>query len=417
MSSVSKFSKREIIKKAGCIFCCLALSLFFISANMVVYGETAYADLTDLTAVNEKSHSGANGGKPYYNTAFESTSPIKIGGTTGMSFEKGISFHPADDGPAYVEYNIAGLGYTTFSAIVGPDGYAAADQTSIAFVVKVDDVTMETTPVMSKNGAFVIAVDITEGNILRIECNNGGDTVAYDAASIGNPRLSKKNVEEMRMELWGLLFPKQEDGTEKLRDLYISDANVVGIDGHPGFENDFSRDKWLDDSPLVIGEMNYSKGIGMHANDGTTNNTRLYCNIAGLGFETFSSYVGIARTPDLNAEAESTVQFVVYVDEVEKARSPVMKYEDEAFLLEVDVAGANVIRLEIENVDTAACDHAAWGDAKLTNPNNNDENGNDDGNDDNPKTGDNFIVFTGTAAAVILLFHYMVVVLKRKKEV
>ena len=94
-----------------------------------------------------------------------------------------------------------------------------------------------------------------------------------------------------------------------------------------------------------------------------------------------------------------------------------MKYEDEAFLLEVDVTGANVIRLEIENVDTAACDHAAWGDAKLTNPNNNDENGNDDGNDDNPKTGDNFIVFTGTAAAVILLFHYMVVVLKRKKEV
>jgi autotransporter-associated beta strand protein len=141
--------------------------------------------------------------------------------------------------------------------------------------------------------------------------------------------------------------------------VYLSDLTPVGtpINGWGPIEFDQSNGEQAagDGKPITLNGVVYDKGLGVHANSEV---------VYALGgqFGRFQAAVGV---DDENAP-DGTVVFRVLVDGVERFSSGRMTNASATQLVNVDVAGAEELRLIVETAgDGNGSDHADWADARL----------------------------------------------------
>jgi len=114
-------------------------------------------------------------------------------------------------------------------------------------------------------------------------------------------------------------------------------------------------DKSAENNTLRIGEESFERGIGTHAA------SEIIYDIAGKGFSTFVSLVGIDR--EISAP-QGTCAFLVYVDGKKRFDSDVIGAKDEALGVKVDVTGAKELKLVVtDGGDNIDYDHADWAEA------------------------------------------------------
>ena len=103
-------------------------------------------------------------------------------------FEKGVGFH-ADAGKlAYIEVDISRLGYKTFLTYVGTAESELYDvsMASVRFTFKLDgEVKQKTGVIRPDKPPEMISLDVSGGKILRIEMDDGGDSISGDWGSLG----------------------------------------------------------------------------------------------------------------------------------------------------------------------------------------------------------------------------------------
>ncbi|MFH8841522.1 endo-alpha-N-acetylgalactosaminidase family protein [Streptomyces sp. NPDC017868] len=110
-----------------------------------------------------------------------------------------------------------------------------------------------------------------------------------------------------------------------------------------------------DGTPLRIGGVAYTKGLGTHA----PARVRYYL---GGRCASFTAEVGV----DDVQTTRGSVQFSVLADGAEKVKSPVLKAPDPAWSLTADVTGASYVDLVVgDGGDGNGNDHADWGSARF----------------------------------------------------
>ncbi|MFD3536299.1 endo-alpha-N-acetylgalactosaminidase family protein [Streptomyces sp. NPDC058664] len=110
-----------------------------------------------------------------------------------------------------------------------------------------------------------------------------------------------------------------------------------------------------DGSPLRIGGVTYTKGLGSHAP------ARIRYYLGGR-CTSLTAQVGV----DDVQTARGSVRFSVLADGAEKVKSPVLKATDGAWSLTADVTGASYVDLVADDGgDGNGNDHADWGDARF----------------------------------------------------
>ncbi|MGW1512982.1 endo-alpha-N-acetylgalactosaminidase family protein [Streptomyces sp. NPDC002394] len=110
-----------------------------------------------------------------------------------------------------------------------------------------------------------------------------------------------------------------------------------------------------DGTPLRIGGVAYTKGLGTHA----PARVRYYL---GGRCTSFTAEVGV----DDVQTTRGSVQFSVLADGAEKVKSPVLKAPDPAWSLTADVTGASYVDLVVgDGGDGNGNDHADWGSARF----------------------------------------------------
>lgn len=110
-----------------------------------------------------------------------------------------------------------------------------------------------------------------------------------------------------------------------------------------------------DGSPLRIGGVTYTKGLGSHA----PAKVRYYL---GGRCTSLTAEVGV----DDVQTSRGSVRFSVLADGAEKVKSPVLGATDAAWSLTADVTGASYVDLVVDDGgDGNGNDHADWGGARL----------------------------------------------------
>lgn len=142
---------------------------------------------------------------------------------------------------------------------------------------------------------------------------------------------------------------------------YLSDlTEVSAVNGYGQFEKDKSNGEFYPDdgNPIRLNGTTFSKGLGVHANSEIT------YNIAGLGFESFSSIVGI--DDEVTGNVCGTAIFKVYNDNVLVYQSPVLNENSPSLPINVSVMGVSQVKLVLSDAgDTHCGDHGDWADAKF----------------------------------------------------
>ncbi|MBD1221216.1 glycoside hydrolase family 2 TIM barrel-domain containing protein [Virgibacillus halodenitrificans] len=155
----------------------------------------------------------------------------------------------------------------------------------------------------------------------------------------------------------GLLSAEYRIQFEVVDELYLSDLDWK--DATIGWGS-IKRDASVDGNKLTLtGEsepVTYEKGLGTHAHSEIT------YDIAGKGYETFQSYVGL----DLEANNTGTINFQVFADGEKLFESGVMRRDTPAKLIDVDITGKEQLKLVVtDGGDNNGNDHADWADAKF----------------------------------------------------
>ena len=148
---------------------------------------------------------------------------------------------------------------------------------------------------------------------------------------------------------------------------YLSDLVPSGtpVNGYGPYEKDKSNgeDKAGDGSPLQMGRVPYTKGLGVHAASELT-------FALDKQYATFSAAVGIDDEVLANGCAPNllgSVVFQVFVDDMKMYDSGKVTVQSSALDVTVDVTGKTTLRLVVGGAgDDLLCDHADWADAKLT---------------------------------------------------
>lgn len=113
-----------------------------------------------------------------------------------------------------------------------------------------------------------------------------------------------------------------------------------------------------DGNTLTLNGITYAKGLGTHAT------SEIVYSVAALGFENFVSTVGI--DDEINAGYCGSVVFKVFKDNTLAFQSPVLFPNSAPLAINVNITGASLIRLVVENAGDGDCgDHGDWADAKL----------------------------------------------------
>lgn len=106
-------------------------------------------------------------------------------------------------------------------------------------------------------------------------------------------------------------------------------------------------------------EREFENGIFAHANS-----TIILDNIKGMGYETFTSYIGINKTGRVREGA--TLEFKIFVDNKLVYSSGKMTKSSSMQFVEIDIKGANRLTLYADSIDNNGLDHATYCEPKLT---------------------------------------------------
>jgi len=111
----------------------------------------------------------------------------------------------------------------------------------------------------------------------------------------------------------------------------------------------------VDGNPLRIGELEFPHGVGSHAS------SEWIIELMGSA-TSFHAAVGVDR----EVGERGTIAFSVWVDEMEVARTELLRGGEEPVLLQADLTGAKTLMLVVESgPDDINYDHADWGGALL----------------------------------------------------
>jgi len=95
-------------------------------------------------------------------------------------------------------------------------------------------------------------------------------------------------------------------------------------------------------TPLKIGEKEYTKGVGTHSKG------RFVFRL-NEPFVRLKADVGLDNNADTVRGGTGSVTFTVFVDGIEKAKTPVCRVGEPAQLLDVDIAGAKEIEIRVDD--------------------------------------------------------------------
>ena len=125
-----------------------------------------------------------------------------------------------------------------------------------------------------------------------------------------------------------------------------------------GWES-IQKDKSNGGNPLklIVGNKvtTFSKGIGTHADS-----TIIY-DVTGKDYKYFQSYIG--NDQEMSASNSDGIRFMVYADNNLKYDSGVMKTNDPAKFINVDIEGAKEVKIVADKVGHNGSDHADWAEA------------------------------------------------------
>ena len=103
----------------------------------------------------------------------------------------------------------------------------------------------------------------------------------------------------------------------------------------------------------------YRSGLGVHA-------------VSEIGYPVdprYTVFTAAIGVEDSASNSPGSVVFTVYADNTVKYRSPVMRWGSPTLNLELDLSGAEQIKLVMDDAgDGIAADHGAWAEAKMSPP-------------------------------------------------
>ncbi|MBO4325711.1 MAG: NPCBM/NEW2 domain-containing protein [Clostridia bacterium] len=308
--------------------------------------------------------------------------PIHIGNS---DYTHGISFHPASEGPAYLTYNVEGRGFKTFYAVVGKDRASGRDVggdrgikgSKISAEVWADGVKIAESGNLPYPETYTFKVNIQDAKEVKLVVTDGGDSIYCDTTSWGNALFSQESADEFTVPAAIENATVTEAPTEEptpaptnppdiseREKVYLSDIAWKAAEIYPAANGGVpTRDGNLADEELWICGEFFEKGVCMHAQAGS--NSYLEVDLDGLGFNTFAAYVGTAESDQYDVTMAS-VHFIFIVDGKEKLRTDLLKADTEPTLVTVDIAGAKLLRIEMDNGgDGISGDWGALGNAVL----------------------------------------------------
>jgi hypothetical protein len=353
----------------------------------------------------------------FINDKTESGGKINIGGT---EYDKGLITHPGFNGPGTVTYNIDGLGYTNFRAIVGKDksaGAAVGEEgivgTNINVQVYVDGVLIVSSGNLPYPSTYTIDVDITDAKELKIVSGDGGDGIYCDTTAWADAKLVKLTVTGIEManlprcaykvneqlDINGAMVKiNYSDGSSTVTELsesmlsgydlsnagkqnvtvttkgktcrfeiYVTDeAEYVTdslISNYSGYTANPGVNKNCDGGELNIAGKQYTSGFGVHpAADGS--GAIIDLNVEGCGYKYMTITCGkdLSCTNAWGVEAmlnQCAVSFNVLADGVTVADSGNVFYGT-CFHYIISLDGVKTVQLKVNDVDGITCDASDW---------------------------------------------------------
>jgi len=144
-------------------------------------------------------------------------------------------------------------------------------------------------------------------------------------------------------------------------EVFVSDLDLTAVtNGWGVLERDRSNGEAADGDgrSITIGGVTHAKGLGVHA----LSNVSV---AVPVGVTRLLASVGV----DDEVGTNGSVVFRVFVDGVQRYDSGIRRGPDPAVDVDVDVAGAAAVRLEVTNAgDNNNSDHASWGSARFVRP-------------------------------------------------
>ncbi len=359
----------------------ITLVLFCIITVVLVIGITASESsvvwLDELEPVDaltvEDNRYGVN------STLTWPDKPVKVGGN---EYAHGVSFHPLPDSPAHLVYNIEGMGFKTFYAIVGKDAAAGAavggdsgiKGTTIGSEVWIDGVKIAESGALKYPETYEYKLDVTGAKELKIVITDGGDTIYCDTSSWANACLSADAFDSFVLpaEAAAVTPEPTEEPTpprtnppdiDTLDEIQISNMEWIAAEIYSGANDGVpARDENIAQEELWIADEYFEKGVCFHAKPG--GNSFLEISLDGRDFKSFAAYAGTAISGKYDVSM-ATVEFIFYLDGSEVYRTGLLTSEDlkQVFF---SIEGGKVLRIELtDGEDGISGDWGALGDAKL----------------------------------------------------
>lgn len=295
-------------------------------------------------------------------------------------YEKGVGTHSAEllDDSSYLEINIEGLGYEYFTALVGMVNEMMpqeVERNRAAFIVEVDGTEVKKTDFLTYDSEPVeISVSVKGAKRLTLALDPG-DTRYSDNSIWANAKLSNdpavdKTASDTPVATQNPLptAPPIEDNMIYLSDYLRNnpDKKVKYTGWAEEDEEPFlGLDCTYDGMALKLYGSLYAKGIGMHSNASLDEETVLEIDIKDAGFTKFTALIGMYDTNWPQEVERNVASFIVLVDGKKAYESDIMYYNSEPETVEVNLAGASTLTLQLDPNLTANSDSAIWANALL----------------------------------------------------
>jgi hypothetical protein len=210
----------------------------------------------------------------------------------------------------------------TWEEIIGVDGYYVKVKKSGVQVWEQDDITNN----------YVTAP---------------AETFEEDSAYTWTVQYKKDSQYSDLSEEWSFIYTEWPATFDYISDLAESYWQNPWGDGNKNLSHD--------GNPILIAGVEYSKGLGMHAN------AEVHYPLCDWDYNQFMTYIG----HDDEANGGDGVIFKVALDYDTVFTSNAKKWGDPAELIKLSVAGVDTLRLLIDMIDNDGYDHADWADAIL----------------------------------------------------
>ncbi len=394
----------------------------------------------------------------YLNDKTEYGGKINVG---GVEYEKGIITHPGPGGAGTVTFNIEGLGYTYFRAVVGKDksaGSAVGEEvimrSRINTQVYVNGVLAAESGILEYPNAYTYNVDITGAKELKIVSGDGGDSINCDATGWADARLLKLSVTGIEMatfprsaykvneqlDITGanvkLTFSDGSTSVTKLTESMISgyDMTTAGkkmvtvtikdktcqfeiyvcdeaeyvtesmISKYTGYAENVAVNKNCDGTEINIAGTKYNSGFGIHpAADGS--GSLIDLNVENCGYE----YMTITCGKDLSCTnafgidtmlTQCAVSFNILADGV-KVKDSGNAFYGSCFHYIVSLKGVKTVELKVNDVDGITCDASDWANIMMFNMPAEPATTTENPKTESPETGDNALLIVLATAFII----------------